>query len=608
MAEAGGRRTTLALLIGLLLLSVLPFVQVGGHSFINCDDDLYLVDNLEVQQGFHPELLRWAFTATAAGNWHPLTWLSHALDWSLFGEQPGGHHLVNVLLHALTTLLLFLALRRMTGDALAAAFIAALFAVHPLRAESVAWASERKDTLSGLLWMLALLLYARYARERSTGRYLLVALAVALGLCAKSMLVTLPCVLLLLDLWPLCRSSEDRSDPQKTSGRWWTVRILEKVPLLLLAAGAALLTVRAQSGAGFVSGMSSLPLAERAANAALSATLYLGKMAWPFDLAIFYPHPAVVDAGHESSLLLKGGLAALFLLIVSGLALAQLRRRPYLLVGWLWYLGTLVPVIGLVQVGEQAMADRYTYIPSIGITLAAVFLVRDLTGNRPRAGRAAAICGLLLLAFWIPLCWRQTATWKDSRTVLTHALEVTEDNYFALNHLGLLNAEEGHLDRARRLYEEALTIHPSSPMAHNDLGVVHERLGRLEQAAAAFERARGLNPDLPEVQRNLGAVYRRLGRLDQAEAILKHALQLDPSSQIAHLNLAQLYSARQDSEQAKLHYQTALRIGPASADLLTALGLLYRAEGDEARARESFEKALELQPNHLGARRSLGRP
>jgi hypothetical protein len=491
-------------LLGLALLLALVLVLYGrtrDHGFVAYDDPLYVSENPVIARGLTREGVGWAF-GFHAGNWHPLTWLSHMLDVQLFGLRPGAHHLVSAALHAGNAALLFALVRRLTGAGWSALLVAALFALHPLRVESVAWASERKDVLSGAFWLLTSLAYARYARLGGAGRYALVLACLALGLMAKSMLVTLPLVLWLLDAWPLRRSA----------GAGARRAALEKLPLLALALAAGSATLWIQGSEGAVGGLRSLSLPERASNALLSYWVYTWKTLWPTGLACFVPHPVAVTPPEElaSALFWPGMLAGSALVALSALAWHLRRARPHLFAGWAWYLLSAAPVIGFVQVGQQAYADRYTYLPTIGLALAFALELRAWVQRRPAvrpwavAGSAAALCALL------PLTARQIDTWRDSRTLFTHAAQATERNYLARTFLGIVARRAGESETARAHLEQALEDNKLHVPAMFELGLTLEDLGDLAGARRQLKRALRNAPDHAGAQRALQAVERRL--------------------------------------------------------------------------------------------------
>ncbi|MEO6196456.1 MAG: hypothetical protein ABIS20_25835 [Thermoanaerobaculia bacterium] len=436
-----GRRLPLLLGAALALLTLAAYLPALHNGFVNLDDGLYVTGNPQVQKGITRASAAWALTANVANNWHPLTLLSHQLDCQLFGLDPAGHHATSLLLHLANTLLLFAVLRGMTGAVWRSAAVAALFAVHPAHVESVAWVAERKDVLSALFWILAMAAWTSYARRPSPGRYLLVALMMLLGLMAKPMVVTLPFALLLLDVWPLERR-----------GLGWKRLIAEKLPLLALSAAASLVTLRYQRTS--LAPLDLVPWSVRLANAAVAYASYLGKLLLPRNLAVFYPIPLAIPAWQVAA-------ATALLAALTALATWKARRAPWLLVGWLWFLGTLVPVIGLVQVGRQAMADRYTYLPSIGLFVAIVWGIAWGIAALARERRAilatASAAAILALAVGT---WKQAGTWHDSVALYRHALAVTRGNYVA--HVGLAKAltAERNLEGAEEEYRAALALRP----------------------------------------------------------------------------------------------------------------------------------------------------
>jgi tetratricopeptide (TPR) repeat protein len=501
-SPGSGARAQELVLAALLALVLGLYWRTAQHGFVAYDDPLYVSENPLVARGLTLEGLRWAF-AFQAGNWHPLTWLSHMLDAELFGLEPGAHHLVSAALHALNTALLFLLVRRLTGAGWSALFAAALFTLHPLRAESVAWASERKDVLSGTFWLLALLAYERYARQGGARRYALVGVCLALGLLAKSMLVTLPLVLLLLDVWPLARCGPETR----------AALLREKLPFLALALAAGSATLWIQQSEGAVGTLHSLSLAERTSNACLTYWIYLAKTLVPAGLACFVPHPVVVTPREELARVLfwPGLLAFVALVAVTALAFLQRRARPHLLLGWTWYLVAAAPVIGFVQVGQQAYADRYTYLPMIGPALALAFELRALAARRPRLRPMLAGGCALVLAALVPLSARQIDTWHDSRTLFTHALAVTGHNYLAGTFLGEVERRKGELEAARAHLEQALVDNKFHVPAMLELGLTLTELGDLSGARKALKRTLRNDPANAPAQRALLEVERRLG-------------------------------------------------------------------------------------------------
>jgi tetratricopeptide (TPR) repeat protein len=503
------------LLAGLTLAAL---GRVSGNGFIeDFDDDEYVTRNPAVKAGLTPAGARWALTAFHSHNWHPLTWLSLQADTSLWGRGPWGYHLTNLLLHTANVVLLFTLLYRTTGAAARSATVAGLFAVHPLHVESVAWVSERKDVLCGLFFLLTLLAYVRYALRPGWGRYLAVVGLFALGLLAKPMLVTLPCVLLLLDYWPLGRlwppdtpAAGEKPAPARASpGRL----VLEKLPLLVLAVGCSAATLAAQER--IVQDWEDFPARARLLNALVAYATYLVQAVWPVRLAFFYPHPgSAVPAGEVAG-------AVLLLVALSALAAWGTRRHRYLTVGWLWYLGMLVPVIGLVQVGLQGHADRYTYLPLVGVFLMLAWGGADLLA-RWRVPRAvAAAGGAAVVGVCAVLAWHQADSWRDSPTLWQHALDVTADNYLAHHKLGLLLLKAGEPAEARRHFEAALRIKPELAATHAALARAYEEEGRPDEAIASLQEALRLDPRLGAARRALARLYVGQGKLEEAAKVIR---------------------------------------------------------------------------------------
>jgi tetratricopeptide (TPR) repeat protein len=549
------------LLLGLVAWAFLPVLHNG---FVNYDDGRYITANPHVQAGLSWANVRWAFESTAASNWHPLTWLSHMLDCQLFGLNPRGHHLTSLLIHAANCLLLFLLLRRLTGATARSFLVAALFGLHPLRVESVAWAAERKDVLSTLFCLLTLHAYASYARAaaappgasrpRAALFYALTLLAFALGLLSKPMLVTLPCLLLLLDFWPLNRLN--RSALPRL--------LLEKLPLLALAAVSSAITFAVQSSGGATWMMGVLPFASRAENALVSYCRYLGKLFWPSQLSVIYPAAPSWPAAAVV-------LSALLLLGLSVLAVRLRRRAPYLLTGWFWFLGTLVPVLGLVAVGEQAMADRYTYLPLTGILIALVWGAHDLARACPRRRAAGFALAALALAACVAATRAQTRYWKDSETLFRHAVDVTGANYRAEVNLGGALCDEGRVDEAMGHFKEAVRLRPDSAEAHLDLGAALYSARHRGEAIAEFREAIRLKPGYADAHYNLGIALEDGGALGEAIQEYRRAAGLWPDWKVCHRLGAALRRSGAAAE-AITWLQEAIRLNPGDDDARRELG------------------------------------
>jgi len=541
------------------------YAGVGGHAYLNLDDDVYVTRNPWVRNGLTWESARWAFTTVHEAYWIPLTWLSLMLDCSLFGMQAGAHLLENVALHALDSVLLFVLLSTLTGSTWRSAWVAALFALHPAHVESVAWVSQRKDVLSAFFWMLTTLAYVRYARRPSAGRYLPVALAFALGLLAKPMLVTLPVTLLLLDWWPLARRD-----------RGVAALVLEKIPLFILSAAASAVTLFTQGSAGAVPALASIDLGARVANALTNYALYLGTIVWPWPLAVFYPL-APPDPTFAAA-------SALLLVVASVVALVTARRAPYLVVGWLWFVVTLLPVIGLVQVGGQQIADRYTYLPSIGIFVMAAWGAADLVAARRAAVAALAAAGAATVAAAALLSWHQVAYWRDSVTLFTRAIAVTERNFLAHNNLGEALVAAGRADEAAAHYLESARIHPGYAPARNNVGLVLARQGRYAEAEQEFRAALARSPSSALIESNLATTRARLGDYADAVAHYERSLALDPTNPVTHASLADSLVLLGRLDEAIRHQEEAVRLSIDPRAARVALARTLRRAGRTAEA------------------------
>ncbi len=522
------RMRDLLIALGLVAAVLAIYAQTGSHGFVSYDDPGYVATNPAIRNGFTGENLWWAFTTFESYNWHPLTWVSYLVDYEFYGLSPEGYHLTNVALHAANTLLVFVILRRLTGDVWPSALVAALFGVHPLHVESVAWISERKDVLSTCFWLLTMGAYARYAQRRARGWYVTTLALFTLGLMAKPMLVTLPFVLLLVDYWPLRRVAPPIGrDARRVLGRL----LAEKVPFLAVAAAASAMTVYAQSAGGAVAALGRFPLGARVMNALVSYVAYLGKMVWPVGLSVRYPHPGVTMP------VWKPLIAGLLLIAVTVAAARWFRSRPYLAVGWFWYLGTLVPVIGVVQVGDQAMADRYTYVPLIGIFIAMAWGLRDAAVSRPRLQTTLPWVAAGVLLALTASAWNQTRYWRDSVTLYEHSLSVIDGD--PLLHYNLANElrEQGRLDDAVRHYEEAIRFDPNYVAAHTNLGPILAQQGRTDQAIAHYVAALRIKPDVAEAHNNLGMLLGEQGKITEAIPHFEEAVRLKPGLEEAKRNL-----------------------------------------------------------------------
>ncbi|MGD9338517.1 MAG: tetratricopeptide repeat protein [Syntrophobacterales bacterium] len=602
------------ILVCLLLVAATLTVywQVRNYEFIRWDDPVYVTENPHVQAGLSRESVVWAFSSAYAGFRIPLTWLSLMLDFEFYGLHAGGYHVTNLLFHIANTLLLFLVLKLMTGALWRSGFVAALFALHPLHVESVAWVTERKDVLSTLFWMLAMWGYLRYVERPGVKRYLVVVLTFTLGLMAKPMVVTLPFVLFLLDFWPLERfrvghpdmntkATADISNSLKEQ-RTIVHRLLwEKVPLFVVAAASGLMTFLAKKDVGALWELEIHPVNIRIANALVSYVKYIEKMMWPRDLAVLYPHPG------ESLPLWQVVGAGLLLLIISIFVIRTAKRRPYLTVGWLWYLGTLVPVIGLLQVGQQAMADRFTYIPLIGLFIMIAWGVSNFVDKIPhRSTVLATSAGVLIIVLMI-CTWKQVRLWQDSTTLFEHTLSVTSNNYSMHHNLGNMLRESGKVDEAITHYTKALEIRPNHDRAHNNLGIALAHKGRLDDAIYHHSQAIRINPNNIEAYQNLGLILARQRNLDDAIIYFNKALELDPYSADVHTGMGTVLLFQGKLEEATVHFSKALEINPNHAEAHNHYGVVLARQGRLDNAIIHFSQAVRIKPSYKRAKDNLQR-
>jgi FOG: TPR repeat len=653
----------------LAILTLAAFWPVLQNGFVNYDDPEYVTENPHVQTGLTAANIRWAFTSQHGGNWHPLTSLSHMLDVQLFGLKAGWHHGVNLLFHTANALLLYLLLQGLTGRMWRSACVAAIFAVHPLHVESVAWVAERKDVLSGFFGLLTLMLYAKYASsvegvgrakseirnstssvksttevEKSEGNskgetriayYCFALVFFALGLLSKPMLVTLPWVMLLLDYWPLGRVSSvesRRAENKNSGGLGWGRLVVEKVPFFALSVGSSAITLWAQKGTGALSSLEALPLEFRISNALVSYVRYLEKAIWPTNLAVFYPPPDAWPIGIVAG-------AAMILITITALALWFRKEFPQLPVGWFWFLGTLVPVIGLVQVGRQAMADRYSYLPLIGIFIAAVWGLSDWSIRVPVLKKPLAGIGVAAAGICAVLAWIQVSYWSDTKSLFEHAIAATGKNAVAENNLGVFLLKANDLERAEAHFAEAVSIKRNYPEALVNLGLCRERAGLTNEAIGYYERAVQVQPtapayynlanvlasqgelenaeknyrlalelkaEFPEALQNYGDLLARQGRVDEAARTYAAALKLKPDLADVHLNFGALLSRQQKWVEAIAEFGAALRSDPSNANIHFNLGAAYNARGEFDEAAKHYAEACRLRPEDTEARENLG--
>ncbi len=587
-----GRRLVWLLGIGLLALTYWAYHETLSFGFVNFDDPQYVTANARVHAGLSSENLKWALTTSYFSNWHPVVWLSYMLDYELFGLDPGAFHAVNLGFHLANSLLLFLILRKATGETLASFVVAGFFAVHPLHCESVTWVSERKDVLSTFFGILAIAAYNGYVRRPNRHRYLAVTVFLALGLMTKSMLVTWPFIFFLWDVWPARRIAFP------PSLRTVLKLLLEKLPWfgLAVAVSAISLLVQGQSS------LEALPFHLRLANALVSYGRYIGKTFAPFNLAVFYPHPrGNIDIGEILA-------AALILACVTALAVLTLRSRPYIAVGWFWYLGTLVPVIGLVQIGYQGMADRYMYVPSIGLFISIVWVAKEL--SRRFGPTASMTAGFALAVALLVLAWstvRQNIHWRDSVSLFRHAIEVTGDNAFAHNNLGAALGETGDLQSAQLHFVRALEIDPGYPQALYNQGRILFRTGRRTDAIAFFQRAVQESALDAEYRCSLAEALLSIGRTEEALQHYGMALQIEPDHRGARFGRASCYLIQDQIDKAVAEYERVLELDPKNVAALVNLGSARAIQRRFSEAARFLETALRLDPKNVDCLKNRGR-
>ena len=642
-AASGDSRTRndrlIASVVCILLAGIvwIAFGQTLHHQFVNYDDGSYVYANPRITSGLTLDNVTWAFTHFRAGNWQPLTAIWHMLDCQLYGLQPWGHHLTNILLHAAAAILLFFALRELTGGGHAAAsigssavasakaddagrdqrsrlqprdafwasaFVATLFAIHPLRVEPVAWVSGRGDVLSGMFFMLTLLAYARYARSDrlSLGRYATVLVLFALGLMCKPTLVTVPFVLLLLDYWPLGRVSGRPARRSLGAGGWSVVRVLllEKIPFFALSVASCVAAILARA---VTPREVDHAFAERAGNAALFYVAYLGQMIYPAHLAVLYPYP---EAGPSVPEII---LALIFLCIVFIVLFIWRRRYPFLLIGWLWFLGMLVPMIGLVQIGSIARADRYTYLSEIGLYILGTWGAMELFKSSEHKREILSVAALVITGALITRSYFQTAYWRDSETLWRHTVDVTHDNYIAQNNLGGTLLEKGQLDEAIAHYREALEIKPNVAQVQSNLGNALVREGQVEEAIVHLQKALEIDPGYAEAYNHMGSALMKKGQAGEAIAYYQKAVQLNASYADAYNNLGVAFLRNGQVDEAIAHYRKAVAINPGSAEMQYNLGNVLAREGNWADAIECYQAALSTERDSVKAakvRNNLG--
>ena len=623
--------------IFLAVVTLLAFWQVNQSDFISFDDGVYITKNSYIQNALTIDGIIWAFTTNYQGNWHPLTWISHMLDIQLFGLNPHWHHLISLLLHITNTLLLFFVLHRMTKAPWQSAFVAALFALHPLHVESVAWVAERKDVLSTFFWMLTMGAYSYYVEHPGFRRYFFVLLFFVLGLMAKPMLVTLPFVLLLLDYWPLQRFQEIKSDykvkteafksmtsdkqkkkskkkdaaavketlevktPADPEYKWSLIYplFLEKIPLFALTVLSSIVTYIAQHRGGAVQSLAALNLNSRFTNAVVSYIRYIGKMIWPDNLAYFYPYPKLLQLWQISG-------AVLILIAITLMVFLAAKRLQYLTMGWLWYVGTLVPVIGLVQIGGQAMADRYTYIPLIGLFIMVAWGIPTLLSTLLyREKLLIALSTLTLTCFFI-VSWTQVGYWQNSLTLYSRAVNVTDDNYVAYASRGSVYGNRGDYKQSIEDLDRAIKINPNYAAAYNDRATSYYALGKYKQAIIDYDMAIKINPNYAAVYNDRGNAYKNLGKYEQAIADYNKAIDINPKLASAYHNREIVYAILGNQKQAIAGYGATIEIYPKDADVYYARGNATAILGKYKQAIIDYDMAIKIHPNYAAVYNDRG--
>jgi tetratricopeptide (TPR) repeat protein len=561
------KKYTCLIIVFLIVVSFVAFGRIAGNDFINFDDNIFITQNTNIQSGFNFQNIKWAFSTTHKSYWHPLTWLSITLDWNIFGANASGHHIVSLLLHIGAVIFLFLFLNKTTNNILSSAFAAALFAIHPLRVESVAWAAERKDVLSMFFGMACLYAYAFYAESSKISKYLLCLLLFSFAMMSKPMMVTLPFVLLLLDYWPLKRFQKILAGQGNVFNQTGKL-VWEKIPFFILTIAVSILTFWAQTKEDVVASKAIWPLFRRASNAIVSYISYLEKTFWPFNLAVFYPYESYFP-------LWKILISGIVLISIILSVLYYIRKLPFLFVGWFWYLGTLIPVIGLLQVGEQAMADRYTYLPSIGIAIMLAWGLPLLFRSENMRKKILFPTAIAVLASLVVLTWQQCGYWKNSIKLFNHALHVTKDNVLAHGNLGLALFAEGKKDESIGHFNKAISISPNYFPSYYNRGFVYNALGQYQNAIRDYNEVIRLKPDYPEGYYSRGTSYIKLGQYQPAVDDFNKAISLNPAYFECYNNRAFVYLNFGQYQQALKDYSKAILLRPDYADAYNNRAFVY---------------------------------
>jgi len=623
-------RLNIIICVFLVVVSLAVFWQVGNHDFVNYDDDVYLTQNPYVRNGWAVDGIQWAFTSRLHGHWHPVTWLSHMTDCQLFGLRPGWHHRVNLLFHLFNALLLFMILRLMTGAVYRSAFVAALFALHPLHVESVAWVSSRKDILSAFFMFLAMLTYNRYAKNKNISPYILTALLYILGLMSKSMIITLPGILLLMDVWPLQRIHMDNSRPVKDKIKESLPLIYEKIPLFILAGIFVILTISVLRSVEFTH----RPISKYwAIDFPVYYVTYIWKMIWPVHLSVLYPYSPELP-------IWKHIVSGIFLIAVTGICLKWARTKPYLVVGWMWFLITLLPVIGLLKTGPHGISDRYTYIPLIGIFIMVSWGIPDLLAKWRYRNVVLSAAGAVMIVTMMTVSAMQVRYWKNSLTLFEHAVKTSPDSYEAYYNLGTTFLGQGEIDKAiahfnetlkivpdytdaynnmgnafmkrgdfkmaLKNYNEAIRIEPDNPEFHNNAGVALEMSGDIPGAIRHYQEALRIAPGLGKAYNNMGNALKLQGELDTSEQYFKEAIEKEPWNARFHNDLGVVLDSRGKLDEAIGQYKEALRLAPDYAKAHYNLGNVYRRQRRLDQAIHHLSEAVRIEPKNAEYHNNLG--
>ena len=592
LLEESNKTLQIALCVFLVIATLAVYLQIQSHEYLIYDDAEYVTKNWRVQSGLTLESVKWAFTTGHFANWHPVTWLSHIIDFELYGPNPAGHHLVNLSIHILNTLLLFLVLIRMTGAIWQSGFVAALFALHPFNVESVAWVAERKNVLSTFFWFLTMWSYIRYVEKPSASKYGMTAVFLTLGLLAKPMLVTLPFVLLMLDFWPLKRAKLlVKGEENPDSGVKFSKLVWEKIPLLIIVVGSCIATFIVQKDGGALRGMEIHSLSTRFANAMVSYVTYLEKTFWPSGLSVFYPHPG--DALPAGQIFICTAL----LLVISFTAARWIKKAPYFAFGWFWFLGTLVPVIQIVQTGAHAMADRYAYIPLIGIFIIVAWGLPDLLARWNHREKVPVLFAGLLIPLMIATSI-QVGLWENGITLFKHAIRVTNSKYrdIASTHALLANAyhRKGELNLAISEFKTSLEIKPEHEYSLNNLAATLAEQGNLEEALLSAQKLASYKPNYAPGIVTLANILEELGRLNEAQTYYERVLELDSNSFENHLNLANAFYKIGSMTKAILHFRESITLNPRLVEAHYNLGNALGQQGQHQEAQAAFEQAISL--------------